>query len=168
MKNVEVKLHINENVKPMHQSQRHIPFHQLKNLEACVKSLLQQDIIEPADGPIPWVSPMVLVLKPRQPGWVRIAMRGHDNKAISRGRHLMPTLDEVLHDLFGACIVLKGLVSKNGQSGWFYYETQGSLSSCHTSAFPWASADDSIAQSSPETSKHWLCEVAENNALIVP
>ena len=39
------------------------------------------------------------------------------NKAITRGRHLMPTLDEVLHDLYGACIVLKGLVSKNGQSG---------------------------------------------------
>ena len=68
MKNVEVKLHINENVKPIHQYQRDIPFHQLKNLEACVKSLLQQDIIEPADGPTPWVSPMALVLKPRQPG----------------------------------------------------------------------------------------------------
>ena len=66
MKNVEVKLHINENVKPMHQSQRHIPFHQLKNLEACVESLLQQDIIEPANGPTLWVSPMVLVSKPRQ------------------------------------------------------------------------------------------------------
>ena len=66
MKNVEVKLHINENVKPMHQSQRHIPFHQLKNLEACVESLLQQDIIEPANGPTLWVSPMVSVPKPRQ------------------------------------------------------------------------------------------------------
>ena len=66
MKNVEVKLHINENVKPMHQSQRRIPFHQLKNLEACVESLLQQDIIEPANGPTLWVSPMVSVPKPRQ------------------------------------------------------------------------------------------------------
>ena len=49
MKNVEVKLHIDENVRPIHQSHRRIPFHQRKNLEACVESLLQQDIIEPAD-----------------------------------------------------------------------------------------------------------------------
>ena len=56
MKNVEVKLHI---------GYRRIPFHQRKNLEACVESLLQQDIIEPSDGPTPWVSPVVLVLKPK-------------------------------------------------------------------------------------------------------
>ena len=66
LKNVEDQFEINENVKPMHQSQRHIPFHQLKNLEACVESLLQQDIIEPANGPTLWVSPMVSVPKPRQ------------------------------------------------------------------------------------------------------
>ena len=65
MKNVEVKLHIDESVKPVHQSHRRIPFHQRKNLEACVESLLQQDIIEPSDGPTPWVSPVVLVLKPK-------------------------------------------------------------------------------------------------------
>ena len=103
MKNVEVKFHIDENVKPIHQSHRRIPFHQRKNLEACVESLLQQDIIEPADGPTPWVSPVVLVPKPKQPGGVRlcVAMR-EANKAITRERHLMPTLDEVVHDLNGA------------------------------------------------------------------
>ena len=68
MTNVEVKLHIDENVKPIHQSQRCIPFHQRKNLEACVESLLQKDIIAPADGPTPWV----LVPKPKQPGGVRL------------------------------------------------------------------------------------------------
>ena len=39
MKNVEVKLHINEIVKPVHQSQRRIPFHQRKNLETCLEAL---------------------------------------------------------------------------------------------------------------------------------
>ena len=53
MKNVEVKLHIDENVKPVHQSHKRIPFHQRKNLQACVESLLQQEIIEPSDGPTP-------------------------------------------------------------------------------------------------------------------
>ena len=84
MKNVEVKLHIDENVKPIHQSHRRIPFHQRKNLEACVESLLQQDIIEPADRPTPWVSPVVLVPKPKQPGGVRLCVDMREaNKAIT-------------------------------------------------------------------------------------
>ena len=61
MKNVEVKLHIDENVRHNHQLHRHIPFNQQKNLEACVESLLQQDIIEPADGPTLWVSVDVII-----------------------------------------------------------------------------------------------------------
>ena len=72
MKNVEVKLHIDENVNPVHQTHRRIPFHQRKSLEACVESLHQQDIIGPAVGPRPWVSPVVLVPKPKQPGGVRL------------------------------------------------------------------------------------------------
>ena len=72
MKNVEVKLHIDVSVSPIHQTPRRIPFHQRKCLEACLESLLQQDIIEPAVGPTPWMSPAVLVPKPKQPGGVRL------------------------------------------------------------------------------------------------
>ena len=100
-KNVEVKLHIDENVRPIHQSHRCIPFHQRKNLEACVESLLQHDIIEPAVGPTSWVSPVVLVPKPK--GGVRLCVDIREaNKAITRERHLMPTFDEVVHYLNGA------------------------------------------------------------------
>ena len=63
MRIAEVKWHIDENVRPIDQPHRRIPFLPRKNLEACVESLLQQDIIEPADGPIPLVYPVVLVLK---------------------------------------------------------------------------------------------------------
>ena len=108
MKNVEVKLHIDGNVSPVHQTHRRIPFHQRKSLEACVESLLQQDIIEPAVGPTPWVSPVVLVPKPKQPGGVRLCVDMLEaNKAISRERHLLPTLDEVIHDLKGATVFSK-------------------------------------------------------------
>ena len=106
--NVEVKLHIDENVRPIHQSHRRIPFHQRKNLEAWVESLLQQDIIEPADGPTPWVSPVVLMSKPKQPGGVWLCMDMREaNRAITRETHLMPTLDEVVHDLNGAKVFSK-------------------------------------------------------------
>ena len=100
MKNVEVKLHIDGNVSPVHQTHRRIPFHQRKSLETCVESLLQQDIIEPAVGPTPWVSSVVLVPEPKQPGGVRLCVDMREaNKAISRERHLLPTPDEVIHDL---------------------------------------------------------------------
>ena len=105
MKNVEVKLHIDGNVSPVHQTHRRIPFHQRKSLEACVESWLQQDIIEPAVGPTPLVSPVVLVPKPKQPGGVRLCVDIREaNKAISRERHLLPTLDKVIHDLNGATV----------------------------------------------------------------
>jgi len=85
MKNVEGKLRIHANVRFAHQSHRRIPFHQRKNLEACVESLLQQDIIKPADGPTPWVSPVVLVPKPKQPGGVRLGVDMREaNRAITR------------------------------------------------------------------------------------
>ena len=108
MKNVEVKLHINGNVSPVHQTHRRIPFHQRKSLEAYVESLLQQEIIEPAVGPTPWVYPVVLVAKPKQPGGVCLCVDMREaNKAISRERHLLPTLDEVIHDLNGATVFSK-------------------------------------------------------------
>ena len=108
MKNIEVKLHIDENVRPIHQSHRRIPFHQRRNLEACVESLLQKDIIEPTGGPTPWVSPVVLVPKPKQPRGVWLCMDMREaNKAITRERHPMPTLDEVVHDFNGAKVFSK-------------------------------------------------------------
>ena len=108
MKNVEIKLHIDGNVSPVHQTHPRIPFHQRKSLEACVESLLQQEIIEPAVAPTSWVSPVVLVPKPKQPGGVRLCVDMREaNKAILRERHLLPTLDEVIHDLNGATVFSK-------------------------------------------------------------
>ena len=58
MKNVQVKLHINENVKPMHQSQRHIPFHQLKILKLvwnlCCNRISLSRLMDPLSGYLLW------------------------------------------------------------------------------------------------------------------
>ena len=49
------------------------------------------------------MSPVVLVPKPKQPVGVRLCVDMREaNKAILRERHLLPTLDEVIHDLNGA------------------------------------------------------------------
>ena len=103
MKNVAVKLYIDESVNPVHQPHRRIPFHQRKSLEACVESLLKEDIIEPAVGPTPWVSSVVCVPKRKQPVRLCVDML-EANKDISRERHLMPTLDEVIHIMVLLCL----------------------------------------------------------------
>ena len=104
----KVKPHIDGNVSPVHQTHRRIPFHQRESLEVCVESLLQEDIFEPAVGPTPSVSSVVLIPKPKQPGGVRLCVVMREaNKAILRERHLLPTLDEVIHDQNGATVFSK-------------------------------------------------------------
>lgn len=57
MKNAEVKLHIDGNLSPVHQTHQRIPFHQRKSLETCVESLLQQDMLLVQPGVSPCLSP---------------------------------------------------------------------------------------------------------------
>ena len=84
------------------------PIDQRKNLEACVEFLLQQDIFKPADGPTRWVPPVVSMPKPKPPDGVRMCVDVREaNKAINRERYLMPTLDEVVHDLNGTKVFRK-------------------------------------------------------------
>ena len=93
LKNHEVNLHIDESVKPVAQPHRRIPFHLRKKVEDELQSLLDQDIIEPATGATPWVSPIVTPPKPKEPDKVRLcADMRQANQAIIRERHVMPTL----------------------------------------------------------------------------
>ena len=59
LKGKEIKLHIDETVKPVAQPHRRIPFHLRKKVEKEIKLLEDQDIIEKVDGPTPWISPIV-------------------------------------------------------------------------------------------------------------
>ena len=54
-------------------------------VEKEINLWLEQDVIEEAEGPTPWVSPIVVVEKPKQPGKVRICVDMREgNKAILR------------------------------------------------------------------------------------
>ncbi|CAB4028566.1 Transposon Ty3-I Gag-Pol poly [Paramuricea clavata] len=68
----------------------------------------KDDIIEKTEGPTPWVSPIVVVPKPKSPNDVRICvdMRAV-NKAIQRERHITPTIDDVIADLNDAKVFSK-------------------------------------------------------------
>ena len=101
-----VKLHINKSISPVAQPHRRIPFHQRKKVEDELQRLQDLDIIEEVDGPTPWVSPIVVVPKPKNPEKIRICvdMRA-PNTAIRRERHITPTVDDIVVQLNGSSLL---------------------------------------------------------------
>ena len=101
IKDTKIKLHIDENVKPIAQRHRRIPFHTRKDVEKELEKLEERGIIEKVDGPTPWISPVVVV--PKKQGGVRLCIDMREaNKAIGREKHPMPTIDDLITDLNGA------------------------------------------------------------------
>ena len=96
-----VKLNINKETKPIAQKARRVPFHLRDKVEQEIERLKAMDIIEDAEGPTPWVSPLVLVHKPNNAIRICIDSRAI-NTAIERERHPMNTLEELIVDLNGS------------------------------------------------------------------
>lgn len=94
IKDHAVKLYIDKSISPVAQPHRRIPFHQRKKVEDELQRLQDLDIIEEVDGPTPWVSPIVVVPKPKNPEKIRICvdMRA-PNTAIRQEHHITPTVE---------------------------------------------------------------------------
>ena len=106
IKDIKIKLHVNQQVKPVAQRHRRVPFHTRKDVEKELESLEERGIIEQVDGPTPWISPVVVV--PKKQGGVRVCIDMREaNKAIGREKHPMPTLDDLVADLNGATVFSK-------------------------------------------------------------
>ena len=84
------RIHIDESVRPVARPHPRIPFHVRNQVEDKLRQLENEDIIERAEGPTLWVSPIVVVPKPSKPNEIRIYvdMRSH-NQAIIRERLTM-------------------------------------------------------------------------------
>ncbi|KAJ8411636.1 hypothetical protein AAFF_G00164440 [Aldrovandia affinis] len=102
----QVSLHINPEVKPVAQPLRRIPFNLRGAVEAKIKQLLDMDIIEPVDGPTPWVNPVVIVPKADNDVRLCLDMR-RANQAIERERYPIPTVDEILQGMNGSTVFSK-------------------------------------------------------------
>ncbi|GJQ84418.1 hypothetical protein Trydic_g3891 [Trypoxylus dichotomus] len=63
LKDCEIKLHIDNNVTPVAQTNRRIPFHFRKKVEDDLNRLEKEGIIEKVTGPTSWISPTVIVPK---------------------------------------------------------------------------------------------------------
>ena len=106
LKDYEFDLHIDENVKPVAQPLRRLPFGFREKVDEKLDELLEKDIIEEVNGPTKWVSPMVVVPKSRGDIRICIDMR-KANEAIIRERHPIPTIEEVLFQMNGATVFSK-------------------------------------------------------------
>ena len=94
LRDYQVRLHINPEVKLVAQSVRRIPFTLRPKVKKEIQRLLKQDIIEPVQGPSPWVSFVVVV--PKGSGVKLCVNMRQANEAIVRERHSIPTVGEVL------------------------------------------------------------------------
>ena len=71
-----------------------------------LNELVKLDIIEAVDGPTPWVNPIVIVPKPS--GRIRLCLDMRQaNQAIERGRHPIPTVEEVIQAMNGSTVFSK-------------------------------------------------------------
>ena len=94
-KDVTIAIPINKSVKPVIQPYRRIPIPLENKVNAKLTELKDSDIIEEANGPTPWVSPMVPILK--ENGEVRICIDMRcANEAIIRENHPLPTMNKML------------------------------------------------------------------------
>ncbi|XP_064635764.1 uncharacterized protein K02A2.6-like [Lineus longissimus] len=105
LKNYKLKLHIDQNVKPVAQHRR-IPFNRRAKVCDKLAELEGLDVIEPISGPTSWVNPLVVVEKPS--GDIRLCLdMRRANEAIKREKHPVPTVDETLQEISGARVFCK-------------------------------------------------------------
>ena len=91
----------------MAQRVRRLPFGLREKTDKKLDELLKMGIIERApQGPSSWVSTLVLI--PKEDGDIRVCVdMRRANQAITKERHPIPTVEEVLHDLSGSTVFSK-------------------------------------------------------------
>ena len=103
-KGKQVEIITDENVKPVIQKSRRIPYNLEDKAAAKIKYLLEQDIIEevPKDEIPTWVSPTVIAPKPNS-DQIRLCVDMRmANKAIIRPQSQLPTTDDVINKFHNA------------------------------------------------------------------
>ena len=101
LKDHEVKLYLDETIKPVAQPPRPVPFHLKKRLEEEINKMERADIIEEHSGPAPWISNIVLA--PKEDGNLRVTVDMRQvNKAIKSTNVPIPNIEDIKAQLSGS------------------------------------------------------------------
>ena len=104
-----------EAVKPVIHPPRRVPVSLREHIKAKLDEMVQQDIFTPVTEPTPWMSSMLVVVKPDK---LRICIDPRDlNRAICREHYQMPTIEEVATRLTNA-----KKFTRVGRKRWFLAE----------------------------------------------
>ena len=100
LKDYEVTLHLDPNIKPLAEPQRTIPFHLQKHFSNEIKQMEKQGIIEPDTEPAPWISKVVLA--PKDNGNIRVTVDMRQvNKAIKNNNLPIPKVEDIKAKMAG-------------------------------------------------------------------
>lgn len=100
IKGIVLEIPIDKTVQPIQQAYRRAPIALEERIHDKLEYLLESDIIEKVDGPSPWVSPVVPILKASGDIRLCVDMR-QANKAVLRETHPLPVMEELLADVEG-------------------------------------------------------------------
>ena len=107
LKDYRVKLKIDEKVPPIAQRERRLPFAVRQRVKEELEKLEKAGIIETVtDEATPWISQMVIALKPNGNIRLCVDMRG-PNQAIQRTRYPIPTLEDLTFKLKDSTVFSK-------------------------------------------------------------
>ena len=109
LRNHQVKLHVDESVKPVSVPPRSIPYHLQERAQHAINEMVQQDVIEehPPNEPAPWVSNAVLTPKPTD-GSIRVTLDARNvNKAIHATNQPIPRHEDIKAKLAGCKVFSK-------------------------------------------------------------
>ena len=99
-------IEIRDDVKPVITPVRKVPFALKPKLKRELKRMVDLEIIEQVEKPTDWVNALVMVSKPN--GDLRICLDPqHRNKAIKQQHHRLPTAEEIISEMAGACYFSK-------------------------------------------------------------
>ena len=99
-------IEIRDDVKPVITPVRKVPFALKPKLKKELKRMVDLEIIEQVEKPTDWVNALAMVSKPN--GDLRICLDPrHLNKAIKRQHHRLPTAEEIISEMAGACYFSK-------------------------------------------------------------
>ena len=114
LKDYEVKLHVNPEIKPINVPSHSFPYHLQERAQKVIDKMIEDGVIEehPHDEAAPWISNAVLA--PKDDGSVRVTLDARNlNKAIQLTNRPIPKHEDIRSKLSGSTVFPKWTLNQH-------------------------------------------------------